>query len=217
MSQHSNLATGWEHLLGRNDLPKVLCEIIGQHALQCTLLEREPQPNYKAHDSIIWIKIIFDLQRCYMIGHTTSASDIPSQSSKCLLPPDLLLSSTLYLISVKSRITSSETTLVTQELVHRRLILAQAILSGLRLLLWHKECLSLHDKWRLQKAITDAWKDDNMRDIECCIVQQIFPAMMDVMKDSNHVEAYRIERENARLPTYDSGLVSVTYQRRQHI
>jgi hypothetical protein len=210
MSQHSNLATVWEHLLGRDDLPKVLCEIIGQHALQSTLIEREPQSNHKAHDCIIWIKVIFDLQRCYMIGHPTSASDTSSRVSTCLLPPDLLLSSTLYLISVKSRMTSNETVLVTQEFVHRRLILAQAILSGLRLLLWHKECISPHDKWRLQTAITEAWKDDHMQDLECCIVQQIFPAMMDVMKDSNHVDMYRIERANTGLPTYDSGLVSVT-------
>jgi hypothetical protein len=205
MSQHSNLATVWEHLLGRNDLPEVLREIIGQHALQCTYTEHRAHPYHKAHEAIVWIKIIFDLQRCYLSGHTTGAAKIPSHMSAYLLPSDLLLSSVLYLISAKSRLTSSEDTLMT----HEPIILAQTIMSGLRLLLWQKQCISPREKWLLQTAIADAWKDNRMREVESCIVQQVFPALLNVMQDLDHVDAYRTERENTELPTYVSGLVSV--------
>jgi hypothetical protein len=205
MSQHSNLAIVWEHLLGRNDLPEVLREIIGQHALQRTFIEHEAQPSDEAHETIIWIKTIFDLQRCYLNGHTIGASNIPSQLSAWLLPPDLLLSSVLYLIGTKSRMITSETS---QEAIQRT-ILVQTVLSGLRLLLWHKQRISPDAKWRLQSAVVKAWKDDHMPEIESCIVQQVFPTILDVLKDTDHVDAYRMERENAGLPTYASGLVSI--------
>jgi hypothetical protein len=205
MSQHSNLATVWEHLLGRNDLPEVLREIIGQHALQCTFIEHKAHPHHRTHEAIVWIKIILDLQRCYLSGHRTGAAEIPSHMSAYLLPPDLLLSSVLYLISAKSRLTSSEDALMN----HEPIILLQAIMSGLRLLLWQKQCISPREKMLLQTAIAEAWKDDRMREVESCIVQQVFPALLNVMQDPDHVDAYRIERENTGLPTYASGLVSI--------
>jgi hypothetical protein len=208
MSQHSNLATVWEHLLGRYDLPEVLREIIGQHALRCTFLDHEAQPNNEAFEAIIWIKTIFDLQRCYITGHPTGVSEISSHLSAYLLQPDLLLLSILYLISAKSHIISSENSVTASEVL-QRLILAQTVLSGVRLLLWYKERISTHEKWRLQTAITEAWKDDHMQEIECCIVQQVIPAMLNMMKESDHVDAYRMERNNAGLPTYASGLVSI--------
>jgi hypothetical protein len=205
MSQHSNLATVWEHLLGRTDLPEVLREIIGQHALQFTFIEHKAHPYHKTYETIIWIRIIFDLQRCYLNGHTTGAAEIPSHMSAHLLPPDLLLSSVLYLISAKSRLTSSEDAPLTYEPI----ILAQAIMSGLRLLLWQKQCISPREKWLLQTAIAEAWKDDHMREVESCIVQQVFPALLEVIQDTDHIDAYRMERENTGLPTYASGLVSI--------
>lgn len=212
MSLHNDLASVWEHLLHRNDLPVVLREIIGQHALQSASQEDQTHPDKGVHETVIWIRVIYDLQRCYLSGYTIGTSEIPPQIVSCLLPTDLLLSSILYLISIKTSTFPSQTTLMTKEFVRRRLILARTILSGLRLSLSHKYSLNSKQKGRLQSAINGAWKDDNLRGAECCIVQLVFAAMMDVMTDLEHVDAYRVERENARLPIFSTGLVGILHQ-----
>ena len=206
-SHHRNLAAVWDHLQGRNDISGTLREVIGQHALQHTFRGDEAQTSGENYETIIWIKIIYDLQRCYLSGITTGTTEIPSQILPCLLPHELLFSSILYLINTKVRTFPSQTTLMTKEFTRPRLILVQTILSGLRLLLLHKDHVSLHQKRSLQAAINEAWRDDHLRGVECCMVQQVFAAMLDVMNESDHVDAYRVERENARLPTYTSGLV----------
>jgi hypothetical protein len=214
MSLHNDLASVWEHILHRNDIPVVLREIIGQHALQSASQEDQTHTDKGVHETVIWIRVIYDLQRCYLSGYTIGTSDIPPQIVFCLLPTDPLLSSLLYLVSIKSRAFSSQTTLMTKEYVRQRLILAQTILSGLRLLLCHKYSLNGKQKSRLQSAINGAWKDDSLRGAECCIVQLVFAAMMDVMTEPDHVDAYRLERESARLPMFLTGLVGFLHRRK---
>ncbi|KAH8716965.1 hypothetical protein GQ44DRAFT_712987 [Phaeosphaeriaceae sp. PMI808] len=201
----SQLFKVWELLQGRNDLPATLHEIIGQHALRCAFQD-EFQSNNESYRAVGWIKIIFDLQRCYLSGITSGSSEIPPHISSCLVPPGLLFSSVLYLISTKTSMFPSQTTLMTKEFTQPRLVLAQTILSGLRLLLLHKKYLSLQMRRRLQVALEDAWKDDHLRGVEGCIVQRVFGAMLDAMNELNHVDAYRVEREHANLPKYASGL-----------
>ncbi|KAF1918188.1 hypothetical protein BDU57DRAFT_547277 [Ampelomyces quisqualis] len=206
MSLHNDLASVWGHLLLRNHVPVVLREIIGQHALQSASQENGTHTDKCFHEIVIWIRLIYDLQRCYLTGYTIGTSEIPPQIASCLLPVDLLFSSILYLIGIKTRTFPSQTTLMTKEFVRRRLILAQTVLSGLRLMLCHKSFLNGNEKRRLQSTIDGAWKDDNLGGAECCIVQLVFAAMIDILNEVDHLDAYHVERENARLPMILTGL-----------
>jgi hypothetical protein len=107
---HKNLAAVWIHLQDRIAISSILREVIGQHALHDVFEADELQT-----ETILWVKTIYDLQRCYLCGVTTGLSDILSLSSSHLLPPDLLLSSILYLISIKGKSFSSQTTLLTNK------------------------------------------------------------------------------------------------------
>jgi hypothetical protein len=208
---HKNLAAVWIHLQDRIAISSILREVIGQHALHDVFEADELQT-----ETILWVKTIYDLQRCYLCGVTTGLSDILSLSSSHLLPPDLLLSSILYLISIKGKSFSSQTTLLTNTFMRPRLILAQTILSGLRLLLLYKDHLSPNQRRCLQAALNEAWRHDQLQGTERCIVQDVYVAMLDVMGEPDHRDAYQLERENARLPTYASGLVSLFSLHQEH-
>ncbi|KAF2826414.1 hypothetical protein CC86DRAFT_467125 [Ophiobolus disseminans] len=205
-SQHKHLAAAWEHLQGHHDVSAILREIIGHHALQGVFQDDDSDLSNDSFEALIWIKILYDLQRCYLGGTSTGASHISSEATKWLLPPDLLFSSIIYLINVKVRVFSSETTLMTKEFTRPRLILAQTVLSGLRLLLLQQDQISAHQRRSLRIALNEAWRNDDLQGVECCIIKQVFAAALDVINDPHHVDAYRTERENARLPTYTSSL-----------
>jgi len=198
----------WAELQDRNDIAIILREIIGRHALYDVFHEDEGQTSHETgYQTIIWIKIIYDLQGCYLSGITAGMLN-PSQT----LERELLFSSILYLISAKLRTFPSQTTLIGDHgdaLAHDigRLILAQTVLSGLRLLLLRKDQIPPNQIRSLQAALNQGWRDDHLRGVERCIVQQIFAAILDIIHEPDHVDAYRVERENARLPAYATGLV----------
>ncbi|KAF2796433.1 hypothetical protein K505DRAFT_359320 [Melanomma pulvis-pyrius CBS 109.77] len=204
--RHKSLAEVWQHLQGRHDIASVLREIIGQHSIESTLLEDESRKTEESIRTVIWIKTIFDLQRCYLGGNATGVSDCPPYVLSCLLPSELLFSTIIYLINVKQRLFSSQTTLMTREFTRPRHILAQTLLSGLRLLLLRKEKITPQEARRLQTAINTSWKDDRLHGVERFVVSGLFAAVLDAVNETARDNPYRTEWTNARLPTYAAGL-----------
>lgn len=205
-SQHRNLAAVWKRLLGRYDISATICEITGQNLL-LNLLRNDEQHSQELLGTTIWIKTIFDLERCYLSGTTTGVSECSPNVSPCLLPQELLLSSILYLIDTKTRLFPAQDQLIDEELVQSRLILAQAVLSGLRLLILRKQCLPEHHLRRLQVAIENAWKYDRVEGVERLVTQQIFPLIFRSLHDPEYPDQYRKERSTVQLPSYSAGLV----------
>lgn len=206
--QHRNLAEVWAALQGRHDIASVLREIIGQHSIDTTLQDGDLSSPESSIQAIIWIKTIFDLQRCYLSGIANGAAECPPYVLSCLLPSELLFTSIIYLINAKTRIFPSQTTLLTREFTRPRHILAQTILSGLRLLLLRKESIATHDKRRLQAAINAAWQYDRLHGVERFIVSDLFAQSLDAVNDTSHENPYLTEWMNAKLPTFAAGLVS---------
>jgi hypothetical protein len=208
-NRHRLLADVWQHLQGRNDIASILREIIG--TFEFTLLENDSRRTEESIRTVIWIKTIFDLQRCYLSGNATGVHDCPPYVLSYLIPSELLFSAIIYLINIKTRVFPSQTTLLTREFTRPRHILVQTLLSGLRLLLLRKEKITLQDARRLQNAINISWKDDRLHGVERFVVSDIFAAVLDSVNDTARDNSYSAERLNARLPNYDAGLVSPSY------
>jgi hypothetical protein len=212
---HRTLAEVWTKLQGRHDIASLLRELIGQHSIDSALGDDVSSGAISSIQTIIWIKTIFDLQRCYLSGLTNGVAECPPYMLPSLLPSELLLSSILYLVSVKTRLFPSQTTLITKEFTRPRHILAQTILSGLRLLLQRKETVADSDKWRLQKSINAAWQHDRLHGVEGFIVSDLFAHVLDAISAGAEGvtrdpldHPYIVEWRNARLPSYAAGLVS---------
>ncbi|KAF2118890.1 hypothetical protein BDV96DRAFT_643057 [Lophiotrema nucula] len=206
MSLHRHLAEAWQILQGRHDVANILREIIGQHSVDLALQEDDSRNVDESIRAIIWIKTIFDLQRAYLSGNATGITECPPYVLSCLLPSELLFTSILYLINVKTRLFPSQTTLMTREFIRPRHILAQTVLSGLRLLLLRKESISALDRRRLQTAINAAWQNDRLHGVEKFIVSDLFTAILDSVNEPSRENAYIQEWANMRLPMYAAGL-----------
>ncbi|KAF2744534.1 hypothetical protein M011DRAFT_528351 [Sporormia fimetaria CBS 119925] len=211
MSLHVRLSEAWTHLQGRHDIAGILREIIGQHSIDSAFSDDDNIDSASSIQAVIWIKTIFDLQRCYLSGVSNGVADLPPYVVSYLLPLELLLSSILYLVHVKTRLFPSGTTLITKEFTRPRQILAQTILSGLRLLLLRKEGVAAQDKRRLQKVINQAWQNDRLQAVERFIVSDLFAQILDsiIVQEAarDRVDsAYLNEWRQARLPTFGSGL-----------
>lgn len=209
-SQHRNLAAIWEHLLGRHDASVILREIIGHHALQSVALHDEPQSSRETYQAFVWIKTIYDLQRCYLSGITSTSSQSLSDIFAYLIPVETVFPSLIYLIHVKNKSFPGQIELLANELARYRYLLTLTILSGLRLLLLYKDSISQHQRYQLQAALNTTWQDTHLQGVERCLVQQVFAAMLCVLDNPTHADAYQAERKNGRLPTYNSGLVPIT-------
>jgi hypothetical protein len=205
--RHRNLAEVWQHLEGRQDIANIVREIVGQHSIESTLEEDVSRNTEESVRTIIWLKTIFDLQRCYLSGIANGVAECPPYVASSLLPVELLFSTILYLINVKTKLFSSQTTLMTREFTRPRHILAQTILSGLRLLLLRKESVAANDKRRLQNAINTAWRDDRLHGVERFIVSDVFAEILNSLNETSAENPYRREWTNANLPTYAAGLV----------
>ncbi|KAF2710903.1 hypothetical protein K504DRAFT_500839 [Pleomassaria siparia CBS 279.74] len=206
MSLHTSLADVWQHLQGRHDIANILSEIIGLHSIESALLEDESRKTEESIRTVIWIKTIFDLQRCYLSGNATGVADCPPYVLSYLLPTELLFSTIIYLVNVKERLFSSQTTLMTREFTRPRHVLAQTLLSGLRLLLLRKDKVTAQEARRLQTTINASWKDDRLHGVERFVVSGLFAAILDSVNDTARDNPYHAEWVNARLPTYAAGL-----------
>lgn len=208
-TRHRLLADVWQHLQGRTDIPSILREIIG--SFEFALLEDESRRTDESIRTVIWIKTIFDLQRCYLSGNATGVHDCPPYVLSYLLPSELLFSTVIYLINVKTRLFPSQTTLLTREFTRPRHILVQTLLSGLRLLLLRKEKLTLQEARRLQNAVNTSWKEDRLHGVERFVVSDLFAAVLDSVNETACDNPYSAEFSNARLPSYAAGLVSLSF------
>lgn len=207
--QHRNLAAVWGHLAGLDNISTTLREITGQHVLQDMLQDDLKRSREESTRTVIWIKTIFDLQRCYLSGTTTGISECPPEVASCLLPPELLLSSILYLIDLRLKRIITPGELTAEGSIHANLILTQTVLSGLRIILFRKQNLSEYHRQHLQSAIQAAWEDDDIQGTERLIARQVFPAILNSLHDLKAKDHYRKERESARLPNYAKGLVRI--------
>jgi hypothetical protein len=207
--QHRHLAQVWITLQGRQDISGILREIVGQHSIDSSLQDDDSRSAESGIQNVLWIKTIFDLQRCYLSGIANGVAECPPYVLSCLLPSELLLSTILYLVNVKTRLFPSQTTLMTREFTRPRHILAQTILSGLRLLLLRKENVTVQVKRRLQAAINAAWQHDRIHGVERFIVSELYTQTLDMINDEpSRDNPYMTEWLNARLPTFAAGLVS---------
>jgi hypothetical protein len=212
--QHGKLAEIWTTLQGRQDIANILREIIGQHSIDLALHDDDYSSPDTHIEKIIWIKAIYDLQRGYLSGVLNGVAECPPFILSYLLPAEQVLSSILYIVNVKTRIFSSQTTLITKEFTRPRRFLAQTLLSGLRLLLLRKESVTPQEKRRLQKAINTAWQNDRLHGVEAFIVSDLFAQILDTIPTAvtgaphDSVDnPYIAEWQNARLPTFAAGLV----------
>ncbi|KAH7118008.1 hypothetical protein B0J11DRAFT_98340 [Dendryphion nanum] len=204
-AQHKNLAEVWHLLQGRQDISNILRDIVGQLSLDLTSREDDSRIIEDATRRIIWIKTIFDLQRTYLNGNAKGLVGCPPYVLPYLLPAELLFSTILYLVNVKTKLFPSQA-VVTRDFRRPRHILAQSLLSGLRLLLLRKELLAAHDKRRLQASINAAWQHDRLQGIEGFIVSEIFAGALDLMNEPTLESPYAQEWGNAKLPTWEEGL-----------
>lgn len=97
---------------------------------------------------------------------------------------------------------------MTREFTRPRHVLAQTILSGLRLLLLRKETLETDKVRRLHAAINQAWTDDRLFGAERFIVSELFAEILNALTEPSRENPYQREWTNAKLPTYAAGLVS---------
>lgn len=197
---HSVLADVWTILQERPDIASILREIIGQRAIATNLIADDDRNAQDSNfEAIIWIKIILDLQRSYLSGLANGVLECPPQVNAYLLPKELVFTTILYLINTKSQIT-----LQVKDSRRARLILAQAVLSGLRLLLQRKDRITKHEKQRLHIAINTAWQHDRIQGVESFVVSDVFSQILDSLesptRDVNDTHgAYTQEWLNARL------------------
>lgn len=97
---------------------------------------------------------------------------------------------------------------MTREFTRPRHVLAQTILSGLRLLLLRKESVKGNDQRRLQNAINQAWSEDRLHGVERFIVSELFAEVLNALSEPARENPYAREWANAKLPAYAAGLVS---------
>lgn len=216
-SQHRLLATVWDQFQGRQNVANLVREILGQHAVDASLHQHDSWNIEHSVRTIGWIKLVFDSQRCHLSGIATGVADCPPYVLSCLLPPELLFSTILYLIDIKTKHFSSQTTLMTREFTRPRHVLAQAVLSGLRLLLLRKDVLTSDDTRRLQNAINSAWRDDRLHGVERFVVTELFAEILNSLNEPSRENPYIREWKNAKLPTYAAGLVCESALRAQRL
>ncbi|KAF2016584.1 hypothetical protein BU24DRAFT_422957 [Aaosphaeria arxii CBS 175.79] len=208
--QHINLAKVWQHLQGRQDISNILREIIGDLALH----HGETYEIEVSIQKIIWIKVIFDLQRTYLTGDGAGIAGCPSYMLPCLVPQELLLSTIFFLVDVKSRLFPSQTTLMTREYTRPRHMLSQTLLSGLRLLMLRKEDIAARDRQRLQNLINKAWQHDRLQGVEGFVVSELFAGTLDLLNDllNGGRDPHARERACAKLPSWHVGLYPLEIQ-----
>ncbi|KAF2660137.1 hypothetical protein K491DRAFT_688460 [Lophiostoma macrostomum CBS 122681] len=204
-SQHKQLAKVWTSLQRRHDIASILHEIIGQHVV--VSLDRDGSQN--VDDSIriiIWIKTVLDLQRGLLSGTSRGVTECPSYVLPCILPSELLLSTVFYLVDTKTRAFPRGSILISRNFRRLSLLLAQTLLSGLRLVSLKKVNLDIHDTSRLRVAINAAWQYDRLDGVEQFIVSRLFAEILDSLNAATTEDPYQQELVQARIPTYASGL-----------
>ena len=205
----------FERLHSRHDIADVLRDIIAKHALDSSLLQLQENSASNTESSIcviVWIKVIFDLQRTYLQA-CTGVNECPPYLLPCLIPSELVFSTIMYLIQVKLRLFPNQTNIITREFAKQRYFIAQTLLSGLRLLLLRNEGLHPQKKSLLQSTISAAWQQERFYEAEQFVVSEVFSEVLDLIRPiecpNEHFRPLEpASWSKANLPTFSAGLVS---------
>lgn len=206
---HQVLAAVWDQL-GRRDVSNVLREIIGQHASELALLQLEEDriasisPLMRA---VTWIKAIFDLQRTYLQG-TQDQDGWDPYLTPYLLPSNLIYSTLLYLVNVKTRLFPHPSTAI-REFSKHRFYIAQTLLSGVRVILLRQDRLSAEKKYNFERALGAAWQHGRLTEVEAYLVYELLPEALDQIPSSDSADEHVLipEAISAHIPSFMSGLV----------
>lgn len=197
------IAEVWEGLQNRNDISSVLREIIGQHTLDLLHLKVTTFDSFRP---ILWIKALFDLQRTYLQA-TAGAQDCPVPG---LLPTELIFSSLMYLLHVKTKLFPAVAT-PDQDWAVQRLLLAHTLLSGVRLLLLRNEFIEPAEVKRLERALEAVWHEKNLPETEHFIISELLPEALDMDAPSEDQAGrdYATSLRQVGVPSFADGLVSL--------
>lgn len=203
----------FERLHGRHDIADVLRDIIAKHALDSSLLQLQENSASNTESSIcviVWIKVIFDLQRTYLQA-CAGVNECPPYLLPCLIPSELVFSTITYLIQVKLRLFPNQTNIITREFAKQRYFIAQTLLSGLRLLLLRNEGFHPQKKSLLQSTISAAWQQGRFCEAEQFVVSEVFSEVLDLIRpiECPNEHFHPLEPTNwskANLPTFSAGL-----------
>ncbi|KAF2436818.1 hypothetical protein EJ08DRAFT_3976 [Tothia fuscella] len=198
---HRLLASVWDGLQNRNDVVNILQEIIGQHTLE---LLHTKTFNAESLRPVLWIKTIFDLQRTYLQA-TGGAHDCPVPG---LLPTELVFSSLMYLLHVKSKLFPPDQP-ADEGRNTQRLLLVHTLLSGTRLLLLRNEQLALEKLKRLERAMEAVWYEHkDLPEREHFIIFELLPEALDTESPTENQagDDYAATLRQFGVPPFQEGL-----------
>ena len=170
---HRSLAAVWAQLELRIDIDNIVCELIGQHALEVSALDvRSSEQLSSSLRLAILLKVIFDLQRAY-------PQDFPS--APCppyLLQPRRLFLAIVYLLSTKSTVLpiSDDPLMAYREY---RSLFARALVSGLRALSLRTYELTPDEFSQIQTAFQNAWGEESyLNKVDGFIIRELCSQML---------------------------------------
>lgn len=118
------LPSVWVELQARIDICSVVREILGHFAIKSV---GEAPSASDSFSFIVWMKVIYDLQRTYL-----QSSDPSSETLSYLLPPRILFKTLRRVLEVRSQLRPAETQNYPAQ--QPRYFAAQTLLSGVRAL-----------------------------------------------------------------------------------
>jgi hypothetical protein len=211
---HRMIAAIWERLQNRTDAPNILQEIIGQHALELLDHSEYSVPAItNALQPVLWIKIIFDLQRAYLQA-TAGVIDciVPG-----LLSSELIYSTLMYLLHIKPKLFPDRGPKLAPKWIAEHMIMAHTLLSGIRLLLLRKEPIATERLRRLEETLAAVWSGQS-HSPECeFIVHGLFPEALDTESPTENQAGsdYAAVLRAVGIPTFVEGLVGSNFNEMQ--
>jgi hypothetical protein len=197
---HRSFTAIWIQLEARTDIDNILRELIGQNSLESSVLVNSDELLNSSLRLIVFVKVIFDLQRTY------SQCSTPSSESSHLLQPRQLLLAIIYLLRLKSTVFRRSEDTSTQYATQRS-FLAQALVSGLRAL-WLRKCSFPEDDiFQLQDTFDEAWKGDELDHLDEFLIgilrRMISKGLPHPRSELSHPACGQVQLRN-----YSTGLVS---------
>ncbi|PYH89178.1 hypothetical protein BO71DRAFT_363986 [Aspergillus ellipticus CBS 707.79] len=207
---HPLVAAVWEQL-GRRDLANILREIIGEHALDIALYQQDAQASVEPLTrAVCWIKTIFDAQRTYLQG-LSSSRDCHPYFQPYLLPSETVFSALMYLLKVKLELFPCNKS-TDAELIRYRLLIAHTVLAGIRVLLLRGEPITTDQKFRFERAMRAAWRNPDLSNVERFLVSDLLPKAIASIgsSDLSTSQAFLLKCGKPYLPPFAAGLYPIT-------
>jgi hypothetical protein len=207
---HLHFAEVWIQLEKRTDIDNILCELIGQHTLESSILGNDSDELLNSTLRLaVYVKAIFDLQRTYSLPSGSS------WHSPHLLRPKQLFLAIVYLIRLKSRV-FRQSSAPTTRYVEQRSFMAQALVSGLRALWLRKYQLCADERIQLRHAFQEAWGGYEVAGFDSFLIRTLCPKMLEELSCPPSDLSSPACGEVA-LRDYDTGLVSTSSSKVHHV